>query len=125
MIASGQPAATNTISIPIPTPGGIVPAGIGSTIVLPVVVDLTTNAQVKSYQFRVEISPNDPASPPINSGFQTLPVSGNDFLPLVTAASGNVTLSLPGQPYSKTAPRAAWPSPPPIMAASPSLDLPS
>ncbi|HXP59249.1 MAG TPA: hypothetical protein VN829_02100 [Dongiaceae bacterium] len=100
LTASGQPAAANTISIPIPTPGGIVPAGIGSTIVLPVVVDLGTNAQVKSYQFRVEISPNDPASPPIDGGFQTLAVSGNDFLPLVTAAAGNVTLSLPGQPYS-------------------------
>ena len=56
------------------------------------------NARVESYQFRVENSPINPAAPPINNGFQTLAVSGNDFLPLVTAASGNVTLSLPGQP---------------------------
>ncbi len=97
---SGQTPAANTIGIPTPAPGGVIPAGIGSTIVLPMVVNLQSNAQVKSYQFRVEVSPNDAASPPISTGFQTLPVSGNDFLPLVTAAQGNVTLNLPGQPYS-------------------------
>jgi sugar lactone lactonase YvrE len=96
---SGQPSATNTIGIPSRSPGGFIPAGIGSTIVLPMVVNLQPGVQVESYQFRVEISPNDAASPPITNGFQTLPVSGNDFVPLVTAAQGNVTLNLPGQPY--------------------------
>ena len=98
-IASGQTPATNTIGVPIPSPAGFVPAGIGSTIVLPMVVSLQPGVQVESYQFRVEIAPDD-SSPPIGSGFQTLPVSGNDFLPLVTAARGNVALSLPGQAYS-------------------------
>jgi sugar lactone lactonase YvrE len=97
---SGQAPATNTIGIPTPSPDGIVPAGIGSTIMLPMVVNLEPGVQVESYQFRVQISPNDSASPPIASGFQTLPVSANDFVPLVTAAQGNVALSLPGQPYS-------------------------
>jgi streptogramin lyase len=97
---SGQAPATNTIGVPAPSPGGAIPAGIGSTIVLPMVVNLQPGVQVKSYQFRVEISPNDAASPPIANGFQTLPVSGNDFVPLVTAAQGNVALNLPGQPYS-------------------------
>lgn len=96
---SGQSPAANTIGFPIPSPRGFVPAGIGSTIVLPLVVNLQPGVQVESYQFRTEISPNDSASPPIASGFKTLPVSGNDFLPLVTAAQGNVTLSLPAQPY--------------------------
>jgi hypothetical protein len=100
VVASGQAPSTNTIGIPTPSADGVVPAGIGSTIVLPIVVNLQSNVQVKSYQFRVQISPNDKASPPMTSGFQTLPVTANDFVPLVTAAEGNASLSLPGQAYS-------------------------
>ncbi|MGO8677970.1 MAG: hypothetical protein ACLQVX_19150 [Limisphaerales bacterium] len=99
-LASGQAPATNTIGIPTPSSGGVVPAGIGSTVMLPIVVNLEPGVQIESYQFRVEIAPNDPASPPIAGGFQTLPVSGNDFLPVMTAAKGNASLSLPGQSYS-------------------------
>ena len=104
-IISGQQVGANSIGIPpAPTADGVISAGIGSTIVVPVVINLQTNAQVKSYQFRAEITPNGTA-PPISGTFQTLNISGNDFISLRTAAMGNTKLSLPGQPYSIDATR--------------------
>ncbi len=98
---SGQAASANTIGIPGgATPNGIIPAGVGSTVVVPIVVNLQPGTQIRSYQFRVEIAPNSPATNMIGAAFQTLPISANDFIPLTTSAQGNSTLNLPGQAYS-------------------------
>jgi len=81
--AAGQPVPAATIGVP----PGFTPemrAGVGSTIVLPVVCNLPFNQQIESYQFRVEIAPlNNPNTPVI------LPLSiipDHDFVPLITAA---------------------------------------
>lgn len=86
---SGQPSSVNNIGAPRgPSSNGSIYAGIGSTIVVPVVVNLRTNNQVKSYQFRVEVAPNGGA-PMIPAGYDTL--ATNDFIPLVTAVQGQGT----------------------------------
>jgi len=87
--AAGQSVPAATIGVP-PGFSSQMYAGIGSTIVLPVVCNLADNQQVQSYQFRLEITPlNNPNTPVI------LPLSlspNNDFVPLVTAAqTGFVT----------------------------------
>jgi sugar lactone lactonase YvrE len=97
---AGVPAAFNNIGVPPgPSPNGEIFAGIGSTIVVPVVVNLQPGAQIRSYVFRIEITPNSGTNS-IGATFQTLNVSSNDFLPLVTSAQGNSTLSVPGTPYT-------------------------
>jgi sugar lactone lactonase YvrE len=97
---SGVPASANTIGVPPgPSTNGMLFAGIGSTIVVPVVVNLQPAAQVRSYVFRVEITPNSGTNS-IGPVFQTLTVSSNDFIQLVTAAQGNSTLSVPDTPYT-------------------------
>src|SRR5439155_26627451 len=79
LTVSGVPVNTNNIGVP-PGPGadGTLYGGIGSTIVIPVVSNLRTNDQVKSFQFRVEITPNGGA-PMISGGFDALNISSNDF----------------------------------------------
>ena len=82
---SGQPVTANSIGIPpAPAPGGVLMAGIGSTIVVPVVTNLRTNDQVKSYQFRVEVTPIG-AALPITGDYDALNMLvTNDFLELAT-----------------------------------------
>ncbi|HVY68589.1 MAG TPA: chitobiase/beta-hexosaminidase C-terminal domain-containing protein, partial [Verrucomicrobiae bacterium] len=66
-------------------------AGIGSTVVVPVVVNTRTNDQIRSLQFRVEITPNG-AAPGISDQFRALTLTTNDFIPVVVSsdtASGN------------------------------------
>jgi len=85
---SGRPATTNNIGTPAgPSADGSLWAGIGSTIVIPVVANLRTNDQIKSYQFRVEVTPNGSA-PIIPAGFTALDITTNDFVQLVTAVQG-------------------------------------
>jgi len=85
----GQPASTNNIGVPpAPTSSGALFAGIGSAIVVPVVANLRTNDQVKSFQFRVEVAPNPPATNSILSDYRALNILSNDFIQLVTAAQG-------------------------------------
>ena len=100
---SGQPVAANTVGVaPGPTLDGSIPAGVGSTIVVPVVVNLRTNTPIRSYQFRVEVAPGAANSPPITGTFRTLTVTANDFVPLRTSevTNGPILLSLQDQPYS-------------------------
>jgi len=88
---TGVPVSANIVGTPPgPSSDGAIWAGIGSTIVVPVVADLRVNDQIKSYQFRVEVAPNGGA-PTVLSGFDALEISTNDFLPLVTAVQGQGT----------------------------------
>lgn len=73
-----------------------VAAGVGSTVVLPVSVQLRDSDQLKSLQFRVEITAETASVPTIPESFRPLPVSTNDFVPVVTSSE-------PGDPARFTA----------------------
>jgi sugar lactone lactonase YvrE len=79
---SGQPVTTNTIGTP-PDFNPMIQAGIGSSIVIPVVCNLGTNQQIKSYQLRYEIYPTNNANTPVMQPLSIFPT--NDFIPVVTA----------------------------------------
>jgi hypothetical protein len=67
-------------------------AGVGSTIVVPVVVKIGTGKPMRSMQFRVEVSP-DGSQDPIPSQFRALTVDpANDFIPVVTPSASGVAL---------------------------------
>ncbi len=74
-------------------------AGIGSTVMVPVVVNLKTNDQLQSLQFRVEVTPAAPGTPMIPDLFQAISTSTNDFIPLF-AREGNGTASFQMLSYS-------------------------
>lgn len=79
---SGQPAGTNSIGITRD-----LLAGVGSAVVLPVVVDLTSNQVLRSIQYRVDLTPDGSAghfAPNIPlSQLRMLPISTNDFVPII------------------------------------------
>lgn len=79
---SGRAVSATEIGVPQD-----VAAGIGSTAILPVVLNLRTNDQLQSLQFRVEITPERPGIPMIPETLEALPISTNDFIPLFTAES--------------------------------------
>jgi hypothetical protein len=78
----GLPAATNNIGTP-PDFNPSLQAGIGSTVVIPVVCNLATNEQIMSYQFRCEIYPINNPNTPVIIPLSIFPT--NDFIPVVTA----------------------------------------
>lgn len=95
---SGQSATTNSVGVPAGLSDSLL-AGVGSKIVVPVVADLRTNDQVKSYIFRVEVTPNGGA-PMISDQFDALSVTSNDFIRVVTAAKEGAIGNFNVQPYS-------------------------
>ncbi|MDO8631153.1 MAG: hypothetical protein Q7R41_11735, partial [Phycisphaerales bacterium] len=80
-IVRGQPVTENEIGVTRDVAGGP-----GSTVIVPVTVDLRPADQLKSLQFRVEVWPNTLDSPMIPEKFRALSISTNDFIPVVTAA---------------------------------------
>ena len=84
---SGQPVATNTIGIP-PDFNPMIQAGIGSSIVIPVVCNLAPNEKIESYQFRYEIYPINNSNTPAIIPLSIIPT--NDFVPVVTAIQNGV-----------------------------------
>ena len=93
----GVPVPTNSVGVPI-GPNGSILAGVGSTIVVPVIANLRTNDTVRSYIFRVEVAPDGGAGM-ISSQFRTLDVSSNDFINVVTSAQGSTPATISVQPY--------------------------
>src|SRR5262249_14945625 len=63
-------------------------AGIGSTIVVPVVMNLQSGVTVKSYQFRVEVAPVN-SGRALKPGFSSLSFTTNDFIPLAGPNAAN------------------------------------
>ena len=57
-VVSGLPAAASELGVPQD-----IAAGIGSIAIVPVVVNLQTNAQLQSLQFRVEVTPQSAGCP--------------------------------------------------------------
>lgn len=99
VVVRGQPASANRIGVP----SGFTPqihAGIGSTIVLPVVADLRTNDRIRSFQFRVEVAPDTTHANNISDQFRTLSILSNDFVSVVTAAQGATSAVYSATAYS-------------------------
>jgi DNA-binding beta-propeller fold protein YncE len=80
---AGLASATSTIGVP-PGLNATLAAGIGSTIVVPVVANLRTGDRLKSLQFRVEVAPVG-AAPMATDQFRVVPISTNDFIATVTS----------------------------------------
>ena len=81
VIVSGLPVRENSIGVPRD-----VVAGIGSTIVLPVVVNLQTNKILRSLQFRVEVTPATATAPTLATDMRALSIRTNDFIAVAGAA---------------------------------------
>lgn len=65
-------------------------AGVGSTVVVPVVVTLQTNGVLKSLQFRVEVNPAN-GTPDMVADLQALSITSNDFVNVVSPGNGTYT----------------------------------
>jgi len=82
----GQPAATNHVGVTRD-----VSAGVGATIVLPVTVELLPNQTLQSLQFTARLTPLTNATgrvaPPLAFPVTTLPMTADDFLPVIPAST--------------------------------------
>jgi hypothetical protein len=97
---AGQPVSSATIGVPTDFNPNLY-AGIGSTVVIPVVCNLASGQQIESYQFRLEIAPAGPVAntnTPILTELSIIP--GNDFIPLITAAQNGFTATSNVEAYS-------------------------
>lgn len=94
---TGVTATNTTIGVPIGLNSNIL-AGIGSRVVVPIVLNLRTNDTLRSLQFRVEVSTNG-AAPVIGSTFGAQAISTNDFVAITTGGSAATFSSLA---YSNT-----------------------
>jgi hypothetical protein len=92
---SGQSCSANQIGF-----ARDVVSGIGSTAVIPIVMNLQSNQTLRSLQFRVEVTPTGGNPNMISSGFAVLPSSSNDFVNFVGASEGNVPASFGITPYT-------------------------
>ena len=98
-VVSGIPVSTNNLGVTRD-----VIAGIGSVIVVPIVMDLRSNDMVRSLQYRVEIIPQfnpvqDRYAPPLPT-FSALPVGSNDFVQVVGASVPGTVGTYTAAPYS-------------------------
>ena len=74
-IISGQPVEENSLGIP-----RNMNAGIGSTIIVPVVLNLRTNLVLRSLQFVVDVSPDTPTTKSLGNELRGLNLTTNDFV---------------------------------------------
>ena len=86
-IVTGQAFGTNQIGVPRDMNGGI-----GSTIVVPVVMNLQSNQTVRSLQFLIEVTPGSGAPSLINSTDFNL-LNTNDFIKLAGPSAGSGIIS--------------------------------
>lgn len=94
-IVGGQPVAAAEIGVTQD-----IAAGIGSRVIVPVVVNLRTNEALRSLQFRVEVTPESAGAPMIPETFDALSVSTNGLIPVVTSSDNKGTTSFQVLPYS-------------------------
>jgi len=95
-IASTNAVGTAATATSIGVPAGInssVFAGVGSRVVVPVVLNLRTNDTLRSLQFRVEVTPVG-AAPMVGATFGAVAIGTNDFVSLVTGGSSATFSSL-------------------------------
>ena len=80
-IVQGRPSSVDSIGITRD-----VEAGIGSTAVVPVVLSVRTNTQLKSLQFRVEITPQTDGIEMVSDQLKALPSNpATDFIEVATS----------------------------------------
>ncbi len=89
----GLPSSINEIGIPRD-----VTAGVGSTVVVPVVLNLKPEVQLRSIQFRIEITPLT-GGPAVSSQFRALTILSNDFVQVVRPSTGGADASFNVSPY--------------------------
>lgn len=93
-IVSGVPVAQNSIGVK-----NSMFAGPGSSVMIPVTVDLKPDVQLRSLQFLVEVTPDARASAPfgfpdpIQEPFTAVTMQNDDFIPLVMASTNPPSLS--------------------------------
>jgi hypothetical protein len=98
LTVGGLPAQTNEIGICASLDGGEFAAGIGSTVVLPVIVNLKPEQEVRTIQFRVEVTPQGNA-PLISDDFRVLSISPGDFVPVASPAESGNTATISSFDY--------------------------
>lgn len=75
-VCSGQSLPSNSVSVATSVIGGA-----GSTLVLPVVINLQSNQTLRSLQFKLEVSPlSGGATPNTNWPIEALSLSANDYV---------------------------------------------
>ena len=82
-VTSGRFVGTNAIGVPAWM--NQLDGGVGATVVIPVVMNLRAGERVRSFQYRLEVIPEDGA-PGLEEPLQLLSLSSNDFVRLVTPA---------------------------------------
>lgn len=93
-IVSGRAVGQNTIGVPRD-----LVAGIGATVVVPIVANLTTNDVLRTVQFRVEVAPGG-AAPALERDLRVLDLSANDFIGVALPTEAGGTARLSHTPYS-------------------------
>ncbi len=78
---SGQAAIANELGMPRD-----LPAGIGATLILPIVANMIPGEVLRSLQFLIEVEPQG-AAKPLRFPIRTLPVGANEFIPVITAST--------------------------------------
>jgi len=96
-VVSGQRVSSADIGVPTDLNSNIC-AGVGASIVVPIVCDLPSGQQIESYQFRLEIAPVNNSNTPSLYPLSIVPT--NDFVPLVTAAQSGYLASNTVTSYS-------------------------
>lgn len=79
-VVSGNTSLVNEIGVTRD-----IAAGPGSTLVIPLTVNLRDTDMLKSLQFLVEVSPATAQTPMISDQFRALSTSEQDFVPIVTS----------------------------------------
>ncbi len=74
-------------------------AGIGATVVMPVVVNMKPQAEMRSLQFRVEVTPLN-GGPAILPQFRAISILSNDFIQVASASAPNTIGYYNATPYS-------------------------
>lgn len=87
-----QGTVVGEVGIPPAANDGPILAGVGATVVIPIVANLRAGQTVRSMQFVVEVVAN-PGSPRLESGnlLRLLPISSNDFVKVVVATTNSPT----------------------------------
>ena len=94
-VVSGRPVEANTIGVPRDFF-----AGVGSTVVVPVVVNLTTNDLLRSLQFRVEVAASSPGAPALTRNLRLLDISPNNFIPVAGPAEPGASVRVTSSVYT-------------------------
>lgn len=97
-IVSGQPVPENAVGVP-----QNMIAGVGSTIVVPVVLNLKSNEVVKSLQYKLLVSPASGSLKTITE-MRALTVGTNDFVRIVGSAESGFSTTVRTWNYMESGP---------------------